>query len=91
MTKEDLTPEQLDQFNKAMKESRIKIRNIIVGGVLTLLALSVFNYIICKNYMPQSAFVVQFLTTILMFSGTRSDLVKEADRFTEEAQKILNQ
>lgn len=90
MTKEELSPEQLVAFEAAMKESRGNIKSIIVQHVLFNTLLMILNVVVCHNFMPDALFMVSFLTGILIFSSANKELRDEADRFTEESQKILN-
>ena len=93
MTKEDLSPEQLEAFQAAMRESKGNIRNILVSHALLLVAFQTVNFFICKNYLPNEMgrFVVYFLSSVLVVSSGNKMLLEEADRFKDEAQKILKQ
>ena len=92
MKKEDLSPEQLEAFTACMAESRYNIRHIVVVNMLLLMTLLVVNTFLSKGFNTSEGFLffIQFMTTILILSSTKGELVIEADRFQEESQKILD-
>lgn len=92
MTKEDLSPEQLEAFNKEMVLSRGNIKTIFIQHFLFLAAISVANVTICNLFIPDKdiRFMVFFLSTLLVLSASKKALSEEADRFKTEANKILD-
>jgi len=93
MNKEELSPEQLQEFKQAMKDARANTNEILAYNLFLLVCLTFMGFALTKYFGVSSSFrfATYFMTTVLVVSSTNKSLIEESDRFREEANKILNQ